>query len=294
MQIFGVLAFSASRRSKTAQEPRRAQEPKNQEPRAQEAPKTAPRRPKRAPRPKTAQEASKTAQEAPKTAPRGGPDGGPERRFRALGLKPQASSSPQDAPRGPQEAPKEAPTRPQEAPHTPQDGPKRPPRGFQSAAMRPPRDLPRDPTETSDASELQTRHGGGIGRRPLDTLCMTFVIWYLVCASHICINVYVCMHAPNVCLCVSDYVDVRSERGDLRRSGAMGPPSSTWRSPRSGERSISQDSFWAGSASTGSGRTTSSAWARPTSSPSLSEMPNALRSAFAGSADGSCSWSAVY
>ena len=283
----------APRRPKNQEEPKnprtKNQEPKRPPRRPQDGPKGPqdPRRPRRPPR-------------RPKRPPRrlqeGAQTGDPNGDFEPLAssLKPQASSSPQDAPRGPQEAPKEAPTRPQEAPHTPQDGPKRPPRGFQSAAMRPPRDLPRDPTETSDASELQTRHGGGIGRRPLDTLCMTFVIWYLVCTSHICINVYVCMHAPNVCLCVSDYVDVRSERGDLRRSGAMGPPSSTWRSPRSGERSISQDSFWAGSASTGSGRTTSSAWARPTSSPSLSEMPNALRSAFAGSADGSCSWSAVY
>ena len=47
--------------------------------------------------PKTAQETSKTAQEAPKTAPRGGPDGGSARIFRALDPR-----GPRETPRGPQ------------------------------------------------------------------------------------------------------------------------------------------------------------------------------------------------
>ena len=75
--------------------------------------------------PKTAQDASKTAQEAPKTAPRGCPDGGPERTFRAL--------SPERLPGGPKRL-QEAPKRPQEAPQKPPGSPKRPPRRSQVAS----------------------------------------------------------------------------------------------------------------------------------------------------------------
>ena len=156
--VFRFLAFSASRRSKTAPE----------------APKTAPRRPKRAPRgppdgPRRPQDGPRGAQDGPR-----GPQDGPKRGPRAAqdGLRrPQDSPrgaqdgprSAQDGSRGPQDGPKrgpragprtknssffppESPRRPQEAPKRPQEaakrppsGPKRPPRGPNEAPKLPPR-----------------------------------------------------------------------------------------------------------------------------------------------------------
>ena len=156
-----LLAFSLSRRSKTQDDPRG---PQDRHKTAQEAPKTAQESPK------TAQEAPKTTQEGPKSGPRGRP-------------KNQKSSfplprGPQEAPRGPQEvpgSPQEVPRRLQEAPKRPQKDPKRPQNGPQEASKLLPRG-PREayheiPTKTPDASDVQPRHGGGIGR----TLKLSFL-----------------------------------------------------------------------------------------------------------------------
>eukprot|EP00959_Pyramimonas_sp_CCMP1952_P089219 1866701-Pyramimonas_sp.AAC.1 len=69
----------------------------------QEAPKKALRRP---------QEGPKTAQEAPKTAPRGGPCGGSEQKFRALGLKRPPGGRLQEAHQRTQNRRQEDPKRP--------------------------------------------------------------------------------------------------------------------------------------------------------------------------------------
>ena len=151
---FRDLAISAYRRSKTAQEA-----PK----RAPRRPKRAPRRPQRPPgRPKRApgrsQEAPGTAQEGPRTAPRGGPEGEPERTFRAFG--------PKRPPRGP----KRPLGSPQKAPKGPQEAPRRPPRGPQTPPQRPPRALRRKtPRKVHEDSDPQSKHGGGMGRKPFDS-----------------------------------------------------------------------------------------------------------------------------
>ena len=116
LKDFGVVAFSVSRRFKTAQE----------------ASKIDPRRHKKPPK-EPHSGSPKTAQEAPKTAPRGGPDGGLERTFRALG------------PERPPGSAKKTPRGPQDAPRKPQEAPKKPPRGTKTAPQRPPRALRIDP-----------------------------------------------------------------------------------------------------------------------------------------------------
>ena len=108
LKVFWVFAFSASRRSKTAQDapkiaPRRPQRPPRERP-------DGPRRPQDSPR--GLQDGFRKPQERPKRAPRGGAGTG-------------ISSSP----------PKEPPRRPQEAP-------RRPPRGpgdFKTASERHPK-----------------------------------------------------------------------------------------------------------------------------------------------------------
>ena len=119
-------------------------------------PQDGPRGPQDGPRgpqdgPKTAQEASKTAQEAPKTAPRGGPDAGPARKFRALGHR----------------TPPGRPRRSQEAPNRPPRGPKRPPR-VPKEALRGPKTAPkRLQTCFEEATERRTTRSQRTLQRPL-------------------------------------------------------------------------------------------------------------------------------
>ena len=117
--FFWILAFSATGRSKTAQEAPNI---------APRQPETPPRRPQDGPRGlKTAQDAPKTAQDAPKTAPRRDPDAGSPRTSRTLGSK-----RPPGGPKKPPGSPQDSPRDPQEAPR----GPGRPPKGSQTTPNR--------------------------------------------------------------------------------------------------------------------------------------------------------------
>ena len=103
--------------------------------------------------PKLAQEASKTAQEGHNNSPRRAPRGRTRTDF--------SSSPPQDAPRRLRDAPQrlqEAPRKPQQAPIMPQNFPPGCPR---EPSEEIPRSIPAD-------SDPLPRHGGGIGRWPLD------------------------------------------------------------------------------------------------------------------------------
>ena len=125
---------------------------------------------------KTAQEALKIAPRRPPRPPRRSQEG-PKRGSTNRKFEPSARR-PQEAPRGPQEipgSPQEVPRRLQEAPKRPQKDPKRPQNGPQEASKLLPRG-PREayheiPTKTPDASDVQPRHGGGIGR----TLKLSFL-----------------------------------------------------------------------------------------------------------------------
>ena len=101
--------------------------------------------------PKRPQDVSRRPQEAAGSAPR----------------------SPTRLPRRAQEKTPDGPSRgPQEGPRKPKRGPKRPQNDPQEAPKLPPRG-PRNanheiPTNIHEVSDPPPRHGGGIGRRPLD------------------------------------------------------------------------------------------------------------------------------
>ena len=97
-------------------------------------------------------------------------------------IGPSAPRGLQDAPRGPKEAPRgpqEDPKTPQEAQKRPQEVPKLPPRGPRKAYHE-------IPTNTQEASD-PPRHGGGRGRRPVDTRMHT--------STHTCMRIHTCMHS---------------------------------------------------------------------------------------------------
>ena len=82
---------------------------------------------------------------------------------------PEGSRRPQEAPGGP----KRPPRGPQENPKRHKRGPKRPQNGPQDASKLLPRSPQNTyheiPTNTQEPSDPHRRHGGGMGRRPVDT-----------------------------------------------------------------------------------------------------------------------------
>ena len=115
--VFCVLAFSASGRSKTAQE----------------APKTAPRRPTKLPR--RPRNGPRGPPRRPKCRPRRTkrPQDGPKRGSRGIPRTEKSSPPPQKPPRRSQRGPKRPPRRPKRRPR----GPKEAPRGPKTAPKRP-------------------------------------------------------------------------------------------------------------------------------------------------------------
>ena len=147
LKVFWVFAFSASPRSKTAQE----------------APKIVPRRPKRPPRerpdgprrpqdgPRGLQDGLRRPQERPKRAPRGG-----------AGTN-ISGSPPKETPRRPQEAPGRPPRGLQEAPRSLEKASRKPPEAPKRAPRLPKRapgwlETPRQSATTSNGQHGNQRH----------------------------------------------------------------------------------------------------------------------------------------
>ena len=142
---FGLLAFSAFRHSKTAQE----------------GSKSALRRPKRPPRgpqlgPSGPQDGPKGARDSPRES-----QDGPKRRPREGRGTDNSRLPPSWAPRRLQETPK----RPQESPKRPQEAPKRPKRGpktaFQKFQNSPPGTIQRTTTKSQPTSLRSLTHHPG-------------------------------------------------------------------------------------------------------------------------------------